>query len=284
MQILKYAWRNITRTKGRSALIGIIVVIISLSLCISLCIRQSSIDAKDDALSKLTITAQISPDRGAAMEKAQGEDFGSFDKDKLKEFMNAGLSLEEMETYAKAESVQDFIYSLSVSVDGAGDLEAYNASANSDSDSSSGSDSGMSQESGFDSGRMGNMGMNFGDFTVVGYSSDSAMTDFVDGNCTITEGAMFEENTEKKECVISDELAAYNNLSVGDKIKLASTENEDTTFTLEIVGIYNNSQASAQASAMGGMGPGKMGRGGPKGFEAVRGAAAEGGNCKSHII
>ena len=263
MQILKYAWRNITRTKGRSALIGIIVVIISLSLCISLCIRQSSIDAKDDALSKLTITAQISPDRAAAMEKAQGEDFGSFDKDKLKEFMNAGLSLEEMETYAKAESVQDFIYSLSVSVDGAGDLEAYNASANSDSDSSSGSDSGMSQESGFDSGRMGDMGMNFGDFTVVGYSSDSAMTDFVDGNCTITEGAMFEENTEKKECVISDELAAYNNLSVGDKIKLASTENEDATFTLEIVGIYNNSQASAQASAMGGMGPGKMGRGGP---------------------
>ncbi|MGN0734063.1 MAG: ABC transporter permease [Emergencia sp.] len=257
MQIPKYAWRNIMRTKGRSTLIGIIVIIISFALCISLCIRQSAADSKDDALSKLTITAQISPDRGAAMEKAQGGEPGSFDKSKLKEAMNAGLTLEEMQTYAAAESVQDFYYTLSVSADAAGDLEAYSTS--SDGESGADDESGSAGLPDYKSMGKG-MGMNSGDFTVTGYSSDTAMTEFVDGSCTITSGQMFEENTTEKVCVISDELAAYNNLEVGDRIKLASTENEDSTVTLKITGIYNNSQASAQASSMGGgMGFGKMG-------------------------
>lgn len=255
MQIFKYAWRNVTRTKGRSVLIGIIVFIISFSLCISLCIRQSAIDSKDDALSKLTITAQISPDRNAAMEKAMGQAPEDFDKSKLKEVMNAGLTLDEMQTYAKADSVQSFYYTLSLSADASGKLEAYNATEDEDASSEIPEGSEMM-------GKGGMSGMNTGDFTLIGYSSDEAMTDFVSGNCTITEGEMFAENTADKECIISDELATYNSLKVGDKIKLASPDNEDSTFTLKIVGIYNNSQASAQASTMGGMGSGGRGRGG----------------------
>ena len=34
-----------------------------------------------------------------------------------------------------------------------------------------------------------------GDFTITGYSSDSAMKDFVDGSSSITEGEMFAEGT-----------------------------------------------------------------------------------------
>lgn len=57
-----------------------------------------------------------------------------------------------------------------------------------------------------------------GDFTITGYSSDSAMKDFVDGSSSITEGEMFAEGTADNTCVISSELASYNDLAVGDTI------------------------------------------------------------------
>ena len=51
-----------------------------------------------------------------------------------------------------------------------------------------------------------------GDFKLTGYSSDAAMEDFENGVSTIKEGSMFDEGTEDMVCVISSELATYNNL------------------------------------------------------------------------
>lgn len=251
MLTLKYALRNVSRSKGRSILIGIIIVIIAFSVCIGLCIRQSAADAKETALAELTITAQISPDREAAMEKGRGGQppgEGSFDRDAMREAMGTALNLEELQKYAEADSVQNFYYTLSASVNASGSLEAYSTSSDSDSDSSQG-------------GFRGGMSMpDSGDFTITGYSSDDAMTDFVDGTCTIEDGAVFEEGTSEAVCIIANELAEYNNLKVGDSIKIASTEDEDDTYKLKIVGIYANSQASAQAGGMGFMGgPGMAG-------------------------
>ncbi|MBR0384640.1 MAG: hypothetical protein IJH61_08155, partial [Eubacteriaceae bacterium] len=70
MFIIKNAWRNIMRAKGRSVLIGIIVTMIAFSACIGLCIRQSAQTARTNALNNMTITAEISPDREKAMEKS----------------------------------------------------------------------------------------------------------------------------------------------------------------------------------------------------------------------
>lgn len=262
MLTLKYALRNVSRSKGRSILIGIIIVIIAFSVCIGLCIRQSAADAKETALAQLTITAQISPDREAAMEKGRGgmpPGEGSFDKDAMRDAMGTALTLEELEKYAEAESVQNFYYTLSASVNASGSLEAYSTSSDDDGNS-------VQSNTNF----MGSRGGMFysGDMTITGYSSDDAMTDFVDGTCTIQDGQVFEEGASDKVCIISDELAEYNNLKVGDSIKIASPEDEDDTYKLKIVGIYTNSQASAQAGGMGFMGgsggPG-MG-GGPGGF------------------
>ena len=47
--------------------------------------------------------------------------------------------------------------------------------------------------------------MNSGDLTITGYSSDEAMTDFVNGTSKITSGKMFAENTGDMVCVISSE-------------------------------------------------------------------------------
>lgn len=240
MTTLKHAFRNVMRAKGRSILIGIIIIIIAFSACIGLCIRQSASDAREDALEEMNITAQISPNRQAAMEKSRS-DSGDFDPSKLKEQISSSLSLDEMLTYAEAESVKTFYYTMEADADAGEGLEAYSSSNDTD-DSEDSSESSKKRP-----------GSSSGDFTITGYSSDDAMTDFVDGTCTITDGSVFDEGTSKKVCIISDELAEYNSLAVGDTIQLASTEDETETFKLKIVGIYNNSQSSAEAGGMGRM-------------------------------
>ena len=89
-----------------------------------------------------------------------------------------------------------------------------------------------------------------GDFTITGYSSDSAMKDFVDGSSSITEGEMFAEGTADNTCVISSELASYNDLAVGDTITLSNSNQEDETYTLTIAGIYETESTSDSASSM----------------------------------
>ncbi|MBR5315760.1 MAG: ABC transporter permease [Firmicutes bacterium] len=163
--------------------------------------------------------------------------------------MGSSLSLEELEVYAGAESVQNFYYTLSASVNGSGSLEAYSTSA----EESDESDDNAQSEPPMMSFGGGGKVFNMGEFTLTGYSSDAAMTDFVDGTCTIEDGAVFDEGTSENVCIISDELAEYNGLAVGDSIKIASVDNEDDTYKLKVVGIYKNSQASAQAEGFGGM-------------------------------
>ena len=60
-------------------------------------------------------------------------------------------------------------------------------------------------------------------------------------NAGLPRGTMFEEGTTEKVCVISEELAIYNDLSVGDKIILENPSLESETYELEIVGLYTSS-------------------------------------------
>ena len=113
MYIIKNARKGITRAKGRSILIGIIVLVISLSACISLSIQSASDQAAEDAMKNLKITAQIGIDREAMM---QGKDSKEDKKEALEGAQD--LTLEELQEYAEAESVSDFYYTASASLNG----------------------------------------------------------------------------------------------------------------------------------------------------------------------
>lgn len=67
MYIIKNALRNIVRYKSRNVLIGIIVLVIAVSACIALSIKESAVKVKEDTLSYTTITAQISINRDKIM-------------------------------------------------------------------------------------------------------------------------------------------------------------------------------------------------------------------------
>lgn len=259
MYILKNAFKSITRSKGRNVLIGIIVLVISVASCIGLSIQNAAETARESTLNGLTITAQISLDRGSMMENMKPSQNGgipSFDKDSFLENMDSigDLSIEELKEYAKLDSVKSFYYTMSVSVNGS-ELEP--VSNNSSDDSSSNGNFGGFEGFG-NSGMFPGMGGGFrpgsmgeqGDFTLVGYSGDEAMEGFLDGTCYIVEGTVFTEGTESYDCIITDELATYNTLSVGDVIVIVNPNNEEETYELNVVGIYHNSQSTVTSGGI----------------------------------
>lgn len=282
MYILKNALKGILRSKGRNVLIGIIVLVISTASCIGLSIRNAAEEAREATLNGITITAQISVDRNSMMSSIMGNmgnsggGMPSFDKNSFADMIGSleGLSIEEQEEYAKLDTVKSFYYTISVSMNGSqvnyadgSDSVVFEPVSSKGSSSSNNKDDSNEETSdnysdkfpmgnmpsgmgggrpGFQIGTMGTQG----DFTLVGYSSDEAMTDFLNGTCTISEGIVFEEGTALYHCIITDELATYNSISIGDKITVENPNNEEEIYELEVVGIYNNSQSTVTSGGM----------------------------------
>lgn len=190
MYILKNALKCISRSKGRNILIGLIAFVIALSACLGLSIRQAAESAKADTLEDMTITASISFDRQSMMsgmsrppeEEGSDSEAGGFDREQFSSMMEGAdsLTLEDYETYAEADSVKDFYYTLTASFDGSDDLEPVSTESDSESDTDdSGSEmmpGGGAEMGGFGGGGAagGRGGMaSEGDFTVTGYSGSA---------------------------------------------------------------------------------------------------------------
>lgn len=249
MYIIKNALRCIGRSKGRNVLISIIALVIAVSACLGLSIRQAAESAKESTLSELSITATISYDRSSMMNDmmggGKGQGGGGFERDQFKDMMGSAseLTLEEYQKYADAESVQDFYYTLTAAFNGNDDLEPVTDETEDEESQSNSGFGGYGGSMGFPGGDRGGKGMfSSSDFSVIGYSSDSSMTAFIDGTASVLEGGtMFEEGTTEKECVISEELAIFNELSVGDTIVLTNPSVETENYELKIVGLYTSS-------------------------------------------
>ncbi len=257
MYIIKNAFRCIGRAKGRNVLIGMIALVIAVSACIGLSIRQASEDAKLSALEEMNITATISYDRANAMGQIGGgmPDMGSggsfdggrpsFDRNQFADMMGnaSSLTLDEYMLYATASTVQDFYYTLTAYFNGTEDLQPVSDETE-DTNEDTNEESTEGEENPFGFGGGGRMSGMFstGDFTLVGYSSDSALRDFADGTASVSDGVMFDEGTTEYTCVISEELAIYNSLSVGDSIVISNPSEETETYTLTISGIYTSSE------------------------------------------
>ncbi len=242
MYIVKNALRCIGRSKGRNILIGIIVLVIAISACVGLSIRQAAQSAKEETLSSMSVTATISVDRQSMMNGMTNG--GRFDKNQFSQAMGAtsSLALDEYQKYATASSVKDFYYTLTASLNGSDNIEAVSTSSSSSTDG----DADSSTDSLGGRGELGgkiNM-MSSGDFNIIGYSSEAAMTDFQNNTATVIEGVVFTEGTLSYDCIISEELATYNNITVGAVITLTNPQNDEEMYNLNVVGIYSDSSAN----------------------------------------
>lgn len=240
MYVMKHAFRNIARSKGRTILMGCIALVIGLSACLALSIKEAAVQEKESGLADLTITATIGVDRQSMMEqmgKPDEEDEES-QKSSMKEQMSsmASLSLSEMKKYAKASSVKAFYYTSTVSLNGSS-LDPIDTSSV-DDNGGRGGPGGMEQME------------NSGDFTITGYSSYEAMSEFVNGTKTMQSGVLFTEGSDALECVIHQEVATLNSIEVGERITLVNPSNSDEVIQLKVVGIYTSESTTQSDSPM----------------------------------
>lgn len=89
-------------------------------------------------------------------------------------------------------------------------------------------------------------GMTNTDFTLTGYSTYNAMTDFINGKYKITEGKVSEDFTSFA-CVINKELAEINEIKVGDKITLTNPNDETKTFDFFVTGIFEENSTDTES-------------------------------------
>lgn len=213
MYILKNAWVSITRNKGRNILMGIIILVIACATAVSLAIISSADKLVESYADKYDITATIGINREKMMENFDPSDDSS--RDKAKENFNAmsSITIDDIENYADSDYIKNYYYTYSVGLNSTTIEKA--------------------SSEGFDHGEMEKPGdmENNSDFTLTGYSSYDAMSEFIEGTYTMDEGSIssdFESNT----CIINSELATYNNLSVGDTITLVNPNDEEKTYIL----------------------------------------------------
>ncbi|RSX48863.1 ABC transporter permease [Bifidobacterium castoris] len=273
MFIITNALRNITRNKGRSALMIIIVAIVTAAATIGLAIVQAAQRARTDALANTTISAQITLDRSALMSgtRSDGAD-GKPDMDAMREAV-AGktMTLADYEQYAKESyGVASSYYIETASVaatDGGIDAVDSNGGViteHADSDQTSDAEDDASSDGGASAPQdlpqtpqegkgmgAGGARMTVGDFSLVGFSSDEAIANAPNGVFTMDDGQVFGYGTaDDGDVIISDTLAQANDVKVGDSITVANVADEDTTYTFKVVGVYSNS--SDASTPMGG--------------------------------
>ena len=281
MFVVKNAWRNVIRNKGRNILIALIVAIIAAAATIGLAIRQAAVSARESGLEDTVITAQISFDRSKAIGdmRADAESSGSDDDssdstgssdaqpsspdfDAMRDALaDRQLSLADYESYAAASDAVTSTYYTETAALAATDAfqpveDSSSSSDSAPSSDSSGSSAGPGDAAGAGDGRPsggmgGGMGVSSGDFSLVGFSSDEAVAAAANGTFTMTDGQVFGYGEDSDgDVIIAKELADFNGVDVGDEITLADASDEDTTYTFTVVGIYENDAASS--GAMGG--------------------------------
>jgi putative ABC transport system permease protein len=235
MFILNNAIKSITRSKGRNILIGFIIFAIAIASCISLSIKNAAQEIVKGYQESVEITASIGVDRTALREIAQSQ--GTDMRSLMGRFEAPGL--EEILQYGDSLYLEDFSYTLS-------------GYLNSDSIVPLTNEEDTQETANLPGGMGGNnpggsllQGGQFtrGDFLVIGYSSHRAMRGFIDGSLRIISGEMFPLDTSEPLCVITDELAAENQLEIKDTLSFTNPANEEEQIEFIITGIYTDDGA-----------------------------------------
>ena len=273
MFVLKNAWRSVVRNAGRNILIVIIVAVIAAAATIGLAIRNAAQVARDTGLSSTTVTATIAVDRDQMMSGAMQSSTsdGKPDKNAMREALDQNsLSLSDYKKYAKASRVPvTTYYTETTSVNGTDDFQPVETttsnSERSDSSDSSLSDSVDSRNGGdvpsdqngqngqngqsAQGGHGGFGGMASGDFSLVGFSSDTAVSNASNGSFTMVKGKVFGYGTDSDgQVIIPQALATFNGLKVGSAITVEDLSGSDTTYTLTVAGIYKNDSSTDTGS------------------------------------
>src|SRR5574344_258979 len=233
MYIFKNVWLSIKRRKGRNLLIGIFILVISCASAITLAIKNSASNLIESYENQYQVEATIEVDRSTLMGQGQpGENTSSStSKEDMKDKFSSisSLTIDNVNSYGDSDYVTSYYYTNSIGMNSSNIEKASSTSSGTSNDDKKGNMPEMESSS---------------DFTLKGYSSIEAMTSFIEGTYTITDGTVDSDFTSDT-CVINSELASYNDLSVGDKITLTDPDNTSVTYTLTITGIFSDNESTS---------------------------------------
>lgn len=235
MFIFKNALISITRNKGRNILIGVIILVIACATTVTLAINNTATDLINSYENAYDKELTISFDRKNMM-----KDFNIGDEENreaAKEKFNniASYTATDIENFAKSDYIKSYYYTYNISLNGT-TIEKVENESNSDSKRPNF----PNENNGFDNSSY--------DFTMNGYSSLEAMSEFIEGSYEMTQ---IVENAwdiafTGNYVFINEELATFNNLNLNDKIQL---EDEDgNIYEFEIIGIYKENEESTSNS------------------------------------
>ncbi len=237
MFIFKNALISITRNKGRNILIGIIILVIACASTITLAINNTASDLIGSYQSAYDKELTISFNR-----ENMTKDFDFSKREKLEDMKDkfnnvSSYTISDVESFADSNYIESYYYTYNISLNG-NDIEK------AESESSD-------KESGMPGSPGGDMGKNFGgssyDFTLNGYSSLEAMSEFIEGTYEMVEIAddAWDKAFDGKYIFINEELASYNSLELNDTVKL---EDEDgNTYKFTIIGIFKENESGASS-------------------------------------
>ena len=238
MYILKNAIISIVRNKGRNLLIGLIVIVISCAVSVTLAINNSSNSLIKSYESKYEVEATISMNRDNMMQNFNPEDREN-SRENMQEIFEAAnqLTEDDIKNYADSTYVDSYYYTMSVGVNSSDLEKAEMTSSNNDF-----GDRGPGGKQDFKN-------QTNGDFTLKGYSSIEAMNEFIEGNYTIVDGEV-SEDFEDNSCIINSELATLNKIEVGDTITIVDSEDDSNSYELVVSGIYEEKENEDNGMSM----------------------------------
>ncbi|WP_296877487.1 ABC transporter permease, partial [Thomasclavelia sp.] len=212
--MIKNALLSIKKNVGRSLLLLFLMFIISNLIIAGLSIQSASLQSISQVRTSLDSEVTFSYQMQNLMKKREK---GASMEDTLEDI-----------TVEMADSLKDLKY-----------VENYNYTLSIGATSDQINPVEMTTNNGEINIRPENENMKEADFTIVGNTTMTYLSNFEEENYVLSSGRLLtNEDVNSQNCVIEATLASDNDLQVGDTISFKATNDETKTVTLTIIGIY----------------------------------------------
>ena len=249
MNFFKRAWLVTKAKKGRTGLLVLVTSAILIFVLAGLTIKNAANSAVESAKSKAGATVTLSVNREAMMKAFKPDSENSSDSSESSGDSSddssavTSVDLATAKSIAEKDDVASYLFTTTTTATAGDGISAISTSSSSDD----ASDSASTDSNQPDRGGM----MATGDFTITGVNSTDYVADFTSGTSEIKKGVGITSDTADNSAVISSDLADENNLSVGDTFTVSTTvDDTETSYTLTVVGIYDNSSTATTAQMM----------------------------------
>lgn len=222
MYLVVHALKNIFRNKGRYLLIGAVLIICLVSVTVSSMIHFSTEAVIDDYSERFGASVYFTPDLRKLFTLMEPDENGMYH--------DPEITTEQYLTFSKSNAVKFTLFQ--------GSRQTY-------SDQLTGLDQGGEEKDQLlgdngafisNSNNENHITRQAPNTTVLGYSDESMMNDFVLGLRALDEGSFFKNPGE---CMVSRDFADLNGLKLGDRLELQDVNSTDVEILpLTICGIY----------------------------------------------